>query len=439
MVNKKNIAIIQARLGSSRLENKIFLKFRNETSLSFLINRISKSKLIDEIVVAIPKNKKNLKLKNYIKKKGYKFFEGKENDVLNRYYKTAKKFKADNIIRITADCPFHDSNLIDHAIKIFNEKKIDFLSNYNPPTFPDGFDLSIMSFNALKKANKFARTSYDREHVVPYILKSKKFKKFNIKSKFNLSKLRLTLDEQKDYELLKKVMDNLNLNFRYQDIVKLYKKNKNIFDLNKDIIRDIGSQISVGQKLWLKAKNIIPSGNMLFSKNAERFLPDLWPSYFSRAKGINIWDLAGKKYTDMSLMGVGTNILGYANTKVDKAVTKVISNGNISTLNCPEEVSLAEKLVSIHPWAQMAKFTRTGGEANAVAVRIARSFTKKDGIAICGYHGWHDWYLAANISNNKRLNKHLMNNLKVEGVPRSLKETVYPFRFNEFDQLKNYY
>ena len=437
MVNKKNIAIIQARLGSSRLENKIFLKFRNETSLSFLINRISKSKLIDEIVVAIPKNKKNLKLKNYIKKKGYKFFEGKENDVLNRYYKTAKKFKADNIIRITADCPFHDSNLIDHAIKIFNEKKIDFLSNYNPPTFPDGFDLSIMSFNALKKANKFARTSYDREHVVPYILKSKKFKKFNIKSKFNLSKLRLTLDEQKDYELLKKVMDNLNLNFRYQDIVKLYKKNKNIFDLNKDIIRDIGSQISVGQKLWLKAKNIIPSGNMLFSKNAERFLPDLWPSYFSRAKGINIWDLAGKKYTDMSLMGVGTNILGYANTKVDKAVTKAISNGNISTLNCPEEVSLAEKLVSIHPWAQMAKFTRTGGEANAVAVRIARSFTKKDGIAICGYHGWHDWYLAANISNNKRLNKHLMNNLKVEGVPRSLKETVYPFRFNEFDQLKN--
>ena len=171
MVNKKNIAIIQARLGSSRLENKIFLKFRNETSLSFLINRISKSKLIDEIVVAIPKNKKNLKLKNYIKKKDYKFFEGKENDVLNRYYNTAKKFKADNIIRITADCPFHDSNLIDHAIKIFNKKKIDFLSNYSPPTFPDGFDLSIMSFNALKKANKFARTSYDREHVVPYILK----------------------------------------------------------------------------------------------------------------------------------------------------------------------------------------------------------------------------------------------------------------------------
>lgn len=208
MVNKKNIAIIQARLGSSRLENKIFLKFRNETSLSFLINRISKSKLIDEIVVAIPKNKKNLKLKNYIKKKGYKFFEGKENDVLNRYYKTAKKFKADNIIRITADCPFHDSNLIDHAIKIFNEKKIDFLSNYNPPTFPDGFDLSIMSFNALKKANKFARTSYDREHVVPYILKSKKFKKFNILNTHTDEKnIRLTLDYLSDYLNFKKILE----------------------------------------------------------------------------------------------------------------------------------------------------------------------------------------------------------------------------------------
>ena len=437
MVNKKNIVIIQARLGSSRLENKIFLKFGNETSLSFLIKRISKSKLVDEIVVAIPKNKKNLELKNYIKKKGYKFFEGKENDVLNRYYNAARKFKAKNIIRITADCPLHDANQLDDSIKIFNKKNIDFLSNYNPPTFPDGFDLSIMTFDLLKKTNKLAKSSYDREHVVPYILKSKKFKKFNIKSKIDLSKLRLTLDEQKDYELITKVIENLKKNFRYPDIAKLYKNNKNIFNLNKDIVRDIGSQISAGQKLWIKAKNIIPSGNMLFSKNAERFLPDLWPSYFSKAKGINIWDISGKKYIDMSLMGVGTNILGYANSKINRAVTKAIAKGNISTLNCPEEVFLAEKLISIHPWAQMAKFTRTGGEANAVAVRIARSYSKKDGIAICGYHGWHDWYLAANISNNKKLNQHLMNNLKIEGVPKSLSKTVYPFRFNDFDQLKN--
>ena len=383
------------------------------------------------------KIKKNLELKNYIKSKNYKYFEGNEYDLLNRYFSAAKKFKGNIILRITADCPFHDPVLIDKAIKIFLDKKIDYLSNFYPPSFPDGFDLSIMNFKTLKIANKFAKKNYDREHVVPYILKSKKFKKFNIKNKDDLSHIRLTLDEIQDYELLKKIYEKFNNEkFTFGDIVKLYKTNKNIFNLNKGIKRDIGSQISQGQKLWIRAKNIIPSGNMLFSKNSERFLPDLWPSYFSKAKDINIWDLSGKKYIDMSLMGVGTNILGYANKVVDKSVNSAIKKGNISTLNCPEEVTLAEKLIEMHPWAKMAKFTRTGGEANAVAIRIARAHSKKDGVAICGYHGWHDWYLSANISNEKKLNDHLLNDLKVSGVPKNLKNTVFPFEYNNFNKLK---
>ncbi len=438
MVKKKVIAIVQSRLGSLRLPNKALIKIGNKTVLSFLIDRLKKSKFIDEIIIAIPKNKKNIELKNYIKKKKYKFYEGKEYDVLDRFFRAAKNFKGDTIIRITADCPFHDPNLIDEAIKIYNKNKIDFLTNYNPPSFPDGYDFSIINFRSLKIANKNAKKDYDREHVVPFIINSKKFKKINISSKKNLSNLRLTLDEQQDYELLVKIFNKIkNYYFTFDDIVKLHKKNKNIFNYNKNIGRDLGSKISNGQKLWIKAKSLIPSGNMLFSKNAERFLPGLWPSYFSKAKGINIWDISGKKYIDMSLMGVGTNVLGYSNTIIDKAVNKAISKGNMSTLNCPEEVELAEKLISIHPWAQMAKFTRSGGEANAVAIRIARSFTKKDGVAVCGYHGWHDWYLAANLQNKKKLNNHLMNDLKIDGVPKSLKKTVYPFNYNNFDQLKN--
>ena len=127
------------------------------------------------------------------------------------------------------------------------------------------------------------------------------------------------------------------------------------------------------------------------------FLPKKWPTYFSKAKGCKVWDLDKKVYTDMSLMGVGTNILGYCNSKVDEAVTKAIKNSNMSTLNCVEEVRLAEKLLDMHKWADKVKFARTGGEANALSVRIARAATNNQNIAFCGYHGWHDWYLSANL------------------------------------------
>ena len=116
---------------------------------------------------------------------------------------------------------------------------------------------------------------------------------------------------------------------------------------------------------------------------------------------VTVWDLDNKKYYDLSLMAVGTNVLGYSNKSVDTAVHSAIHKGNMSTLNCKEEVELAEKLIEIHPWAQMAKFCRTGGEANAVAIRIARAATGKERILVCGYHGWHDWYVATNLKINQ--------------------------------------
>jgi glutamate-1-semialdehyde 2,1-aminomutase len=191
-----------------------------------------------------------------------------------------------------------------------------------------------------------------------------------------------------------------------------------------------------GLKLWERAKRIIPGGNMLLSKRAEMFLPNQWPAYYSKAKGCNVWDLDGKKYTDMSIMGIGTNTLGYGHPEVDAAVIDAINLGNMSTLNSPEEVYLAEKLIEIHPWADMARFTRSGGEANAVAIRIARAASGRDKVAICGYHGWHDWYLSANLGNKEKLDGHLLPGLDPKGVPRDLKGTILPFSYNDFHELK---
>ena len=173
-----------------------------------------------------------------------------------------------------------------------------------------------------------------------------------------------------------------------------------------------------------------------FSKRPDAFLPNKWPSYFSKAKGCNVYDLEGNKYNDFSIMGIGTNILGYSNKLVDKAVLKKLSDGNTLTLNCPEEVELAEKLIHIHPWADQVRFARSGGEANAIAIRLARAYSKKTKIAFCGYHGWHDWYLAANLQSKKNLNEHLLPGLEAGGVNKELKKTVFPFRYNDFNGLK---
>ena len=190
-----------------------------------------------------------------------------------------------------------------------------------------------------------------------------------------------------------------------------------------------------GQKLWSRAKKTIAGGNMLFSKRPDIYLPELWPCYFKKTKGCEVTDLDNKTYYDLSQMSVGTNTLGYSNKKVDNAVNKAIKKGNMSTLNAPEEVYLAEKLLKMHPWADKVRFARTGGEANSIAVRLARASTSKKNIAFCGYHGWHDWYLAANIKSNN-LSTHLLSGLNVEGVPNNLKNTIYPFKYNDFESLE---
>jgi glutamate-1-semialdehyde 2,1-aminomutase len=195
--------------------------------------------------------------------------------------------------------------------------------------------------------------------------------------------------------------------------------------------------VSEGTELWQRAKQLIPGGSMLLSKRAEMYLPAGWPAYFDRTEGCQVWGVDGKRYLDLGFMGVGTNILGYSHPKVDEAVRAVIDKGNLSTLNAPEEVYLAEALVELHPWADMVRFARSGGEACAIAVRIARAASGKDKVAFCGYHGWHDWYLAANLSEDDSLDGHLIPGLEPNGVPRALTGSSMPFRYNDLEGLRS--
>ena len=195
--------------------------------------------------------------------------------------------------------------------------------------------------------------------------------------------------------------------------------------------------MSTSQELYKKAKYLIPGGTQLLSKRPEMYLPDQWPSYYQKAKGVDIWDMEDNKYTDMSIMGIGACILGYADDDVNKAVKDAVDAGSMATLNCPEEVELAELLIKLNPWADMVRYARTGGEAMAVAVRIARTRSEKDRIAFCGYHGWHDWYLSANLADDSNLDGQLLLGLDPAGVPRGLTGSSIPFNYNRIDELEN--
>lgn len=192
-----------------------------------------------------------------------------------------------------------------------------------------------------------------------------------------------------------------------------------------------------GPSLYKLAKNLIPGGTQLLSKRPEMFAPEIWPAYYSKAKGCKIWDLDDREYIDMSIMGVGACILGYADEEVDDAVIIAIRKGVSSTLNAPEEVNLAEALIELHPWFDMIRYARSGGEAMAIAVRIARAHSGREKVLFSGYHGWNDWYLAANLHNNKNLDGHLISGLEPNGVPRSLMDTATPFGVNSIDSLRS--
>ena len=190
-----------------------------------------------------------------------------------------------------------------------------------------------------------------------------------------------------------------------------------------------------GQELYNHAKSVIPGGTQLLSKRPEMFLPDLWPAYYSKAKGCEVWDLDGAHYYDMSYMGIGASVLGYANDEVDEAAMNAIKNGGMCTLNAPEEVYLADKLLSLHKWAGGVRYAKAGGEGMAQAVRIARAYTKKDVVLFCGYHGWHDWYLSANITNADALNDQHLAGLEPLGVPKGLYGSCRPFHYNNVEEF----
>lgn len=449
----KYLAMIQARCGSSRLPNKVLKELCGKSVLQQMIERVQRSRHVDEIMVITTDGKEDCAIVRLCNRIGVRVGTGSKEDVLDRFYQNAKLLSPSYIIRLTGDCPCIDPELIDQAILQMDEDT-DYCGMLSE-TFADGLDIEIFKFTALEKAWREASHVYEREHVTQYMIHHPHLFRLQdfVSPAGYFGNHRWTVDEPEDFELVSRIFEHfLNeqdmVKFGYRDILDFLTENPELMKINSMYRRNEGLEKSMkeeirtriqkgkGQELYERAKKMIPGGTQLLSKRPEMFLPQLWPVYYSRAKGCGIWDMDGRQYTDMSYMGIGSNVLGYANDEVDAAAHEAMRNGSMCTLNAPEEVYLAEELLRLHPWAGGVRYAKAGGEAMAMAARIARAYTKKDKILFCGYHGWHDWYLAANLSDKEALNDQHIAGLEPMGVPQGLSGTNLPFHYNNFAEFE---
>ncbi|MBE2267255.1 MAG: aminotransferase class III-fold pyridoxal phosphate-dependent enzyme [Anaerolinea sp.] len=440
-------------MSSSRLPGKVLADIRGKPMILRVVERARGARTLDEVVLATTVDPADDPLAALGEQIGIPVFRGDQADVLDRYYQAARHFNADVVVRLTGDCPLLDPQVIDRVVTAFSAEPRDYVSNTLIVSYPDGLDTEVFSFAALERAWREAGLASEREHVTPYIHKNPAlFRLGNVLNERDLSHMRWTVDEPSDLEFVRAIYARLNAQFTMDDVLRLIELQPDLTQVNAGFERNEGYAKSLredklvkeasinhspkGTSLYTRAKKRIPGGTQLLSKRPEMFLPDNWPSYYKRARGVEVWDIDDNHYIDMSHFSVGACVLGYADPDVNAAVHAVVDAGSMSVLNCPEDVELADLLCELHPWADMVRYTRAGGESMTVAVRIARAVTGRDKIAFCGYHGWHDWYLAANLGSDKALDGHLLPGLSPAGVPRGLVGTSLPFRYNHLEELQ---
>jgi len=437
----KVIAIIQARMGSTRFPGKVLSEVAGRPMLWHVVNRVRKAETVDEVVVATSNRSSDDAVAEFCIQNDIKFFRGSETDVLDRFYQTARHFNADVVVRITADCPLIDPQVVDRVVSTYLEGGYDYVTNTLRYTYPDGMDVEVFSFAALEKAWREARLPAEREHVTPYLRASGRFRVFNVENEVDLSKrnLRWTVDEPADLEFVRAIYARLGGDkqpFGLSDILELLDKEPDLMKINSAIIRNEGYYKSLASEpamppqnrelkrsyeLKAKAQRLIPSCTQTFSKGPTQFIEGVAPVFLLRGQGSHVWDVDGNEYIDYP-MALGPIILGHNYPAVTEAVIRQMRDGTTFSLPHPLEVELAEMLTEVIPCAEMVRFGKNGSDATSGAVRVARAYTGRDIIACCGYHGWQDWYIGTTTRN--------------KGVPKAVQGLTVPFEYNNIESLE---
>lgn len=432
----KAAVIIQARMSSTRLQGKVLADVNGHPMLWRVIDRVRRSKLAPETLVACSDNPQDDAIQSFCSAQGVRCFRGSEEDVLDRFYKAAETLGAQVLVRVTADCPLVDPGLIDAVVARLGEEKADYASNTLLPTFPDGLDCEAFTWTALQRAWRETTQNSEREHVTPYLRHSGKFKLCSVTAipAEAAPNERWTVDEPADLEFVRAVYAAMgdSAEFCWRDVMKLLSQHPELRQLQGDAIMNEGyyktlyqqaaagpapaRPLSQSETWFARAQKVIPGCAQTFSKGYTQHIRGVSPIFLQRGKGCRVWDVDGNEYIDY-IQGLLPNILGYAHDEVNAAATAQTAQGHSFSLPHPIEVELAERLKRLIPCAEMVRFGKNGSDATAGAVRAARAFTGRERIACCGYHGWQDWYIGSTPRHR--------------GVPAAVRALTHPFAYND--------
>jgi len=433
-------AVIQARMGSSRLPGKVLADLAGAPMLAHVVGRARRASRLDDVIVATSVAASDDAVAEWCAAHGVACVRGSEADVLDRYHQAAMEHGLDAVVRLTADCPLLDPAVVDAVVAEFASGDYDYVSNTQPPTFPDGLDTEVVRGEALHRAWREAREPAEREHVTPFIWKRPEtFRLRNVRADRDLSHLRWTVDEPADLAYVRALYARLPAasSGGHEEVVMLVENTPDMRRAAGDAVRNDGyyktlfTQAEAGaapkrpltesDKWMARAGHVIPGRAQTFSKGYTQFVQGVSPVFLARGKGAMVWDVDGNEYIDY-IQGLLPNILGYAHDEVNAAAARQLGEGHSFSMPHPLEVELAERLTRIIPSAEMVRFAKNGSDATAGAVRAARAFTGRERVACCGYHGWQDWYIGSTARHR--------------GVPEGVRALTHPFTYNDLASLE---
>jgi glutamate-1-semialdehyde aminotransferase/spore coat polysaccharide biosynthesis protein SpsF (cytidylyltransferase family) len=439
MTRKKVVAVIQARMGSTRLPGKTMMDLAGAPLLYRLLQQLAGAKTVDEIVVATSDDASDDVIETFSAGKGYRVVRGSEQDVLSRYVLAAEHSDADVVVRLTADCPLHSYDTVDEVVQAFLDAKCDYACNTNPYTRPDGQDVEVFTREVLGRAAAFATEAPDREHVTPWMRRSPDLVRLDVLHRPpHRASLRWSVDHPDDLEFARSVWSHLDSigpgPFKFEEVMAAVIDSGAIQGkaiINEgfylSIYKGASSEAAPATKLeksfeWLeRSEQVIPGAAQTYSKSWRHHIRGVTPIFLDSGKGAVVTDVDGNEYVDL-IQGLLPNILGYAHEEVNRAAHERALKGHSFSLAHPVEVELAERLCKLIPCAEMVRFGKNGSDATAGAVRVARAYTNREHVAVCGYHGWQDWYIGTTS--------------RCAGVPQAVRELAHAFPYNDPDALE---
>jgi glutamate-1-semialdehyde 2,1-aminomutase len=434
----KTVAIIQARMGASRLPGKMLAQLGDQIALSWIVRAARSAVGIDEIVVATSTAKSDDPIADWCDKNKVNVFRGSEADVLSRYADAARANKADVVVRLTGDCPLHDPAVIGAVVRLRKTANAGYASNVEPATWPDGLDCEVMTAKALFAAEKDATRKPDREHVTPFIRRNRvRFPAENLVAPLpGLSGERWTLDTPEDLQFLDAVAQELPKDRApsFLDVLSVLDRKPQLRGINATHARNEGFTLSeqrepifldrtykMSQNYIERSERAIPLGSQTFSKSRLQYPPGASPLFVSHGNGGRVYDIDGNEYVDL-VSALLPNVLGYCDPDVDAAIRKQLNSGITLSLPAPLETELAERLIKHIPCAEMVRFGKNGTDATSAAIRLARASTRRDRVIALGYHGWQDWYIGATT---RKL-----------GIPGAVSELTHLAPYGNLDEVE---